>query len=124
MTPTWASSDPKRWANPLYGARPCTLRPRNLKKPRRLVYLQKLNQACLRQTHPTKAPFLQCMVVPPNSKKTVLDAWNGYHSVQLREDDRHLTTFLMTWGRYKYCNLQQGHMAAGDAYTARYNEIT
>ena len=93
-------------------------------KPRRVVDLQKLNQACLRQTHPTKAPFLQCMAVPPNTTKTVLDAWNGYHSVQLQEEDQHLTTFLTPWGRYKYCNLPQGHMAAGDAYTARYDEIT
>ena len=93
-------------------------------KPRRVVDFQKLNQACLRQTHPTKAPFLQCMAVPPNSMKTVLDAWNGYHSVQLREEDRHLTTFITPWGRYEYCNLPQGHMAAGDTYTARYDEVT
>ena len=32
-------------------------------KPRRVVNFQKLNQACLRQTHPTKAPFLQCMAM-------------------------------------------------------------
>ena len=93
-------------------------------KPRRVVDFQKLNQACLRQTHPTKAPLLQCQSVPPNSTKTVLDVWNGYHSVPLREEDRHLTTFLTPWGRYKYCNLPQGHMAAGDAYTARYDKIT
>ena len=91
-------------------------------KPRRVVDLQKLNQACLRQTHPTKAPFLQYMAVPLNSTKTVLDAWNGYHSMPL-EENLHLTTFLTQRGIYKYCNLPQGHMAAGDTYTARYNEI-
>ena len=42
----------------------------------------------------------------------------------LREEDRHLTTFLKTWGRYEYCHLRQGHMTAGDAYTARYHKIT
>ena len=88
-------------------------------KPRRVVDLQKLNQAFLRQMHPMKAPFLQCMAVSLKSTKTVLDAWYGYHSLPLREKDQHLTTFLMPWGRYKYCNLLQGHMAAGDAYTAR-----
>ena len=34
---------------------------------------------------PTPKPFLQCMAMPPNSTKAVLDAWNGYHSVPLRE---------------------------------------
>ena len=80
-------------------------------KIRRVVDFQKLNKACLRQTHPTKAPLLQCQSVPPNSTNTVLE-------------DRHLTTFLTPWGRYKYCNLPQGHMAAGDTYTACYDKIT
>ena len=93
-------------------------------KPRRVVDLQKLNQACLRQTHPTKAPFLHCMAVPPNCTKTILDAWNGYMSVQLREKDQHLTNLLMPWRIYEYCNLPQGHMTVGDYYTARYNKIT
>ena len=68
-------------------------------------------------------PLLQCQSVPAYSTKMTLDAWNGYHSVPLREEDRHLTTFLTPWGRYEYCNLPQGHIAAGDAYTARYDEI-
>ena len=93
-------------------------------KSRRVIDFQRLNQACLRQTHPTKTPLLQYQSVPPNSSKTVLDAWNGYHSVLLWEEDRHLTTFLTQWWRYKYCNLPQGHMAAGDPYEARYDEIT
>ena len=62
--------------------------------------------------------------MPPNSTKTVLDAWKGYHPVPFREEERHLTTFLNPWGSYKYCNLPKGHMAAGDAYTARYDNIT
>ena len=67
--------EPTIWCAPLhYG------------KPRRVVDLQKLNQACLRQMHPTKAPFLQCMAVPPNSTKTILDAWNGYLLVPLWEE--------------------------------------
>ena len=58
-----------------------------------------------------------------HSTKTTLDSWNGYHSVPLREEDRHLTTFLTPWGKYEYCNLPQGQMVAGDTYTARYDEI-
>ena len=93
-------------------------------KPRRTIDFQMLNKACVRQTHPTKAPFLQCSSVPAYTIRTTLDAWNGYHSVPLLEADRHLTAFLTPWGRYEYCNLPQGHMAAGDAYTARYDAIT
>ena len=44
-------------------------------RPRMVVDFKKLNQACLRQTNPTKAPLLQCQSVPPNRTKTVLDAW-------------------------------------------------
>ena len=35
-----------------------------------------------------------------------------------------MTTFLTPWGRYRYRNLPRGFLAAGDACTARYNEIT
>ena len=64
------------------------------------------------------------MVMPPNSTKTVLDAWNGHHSAPLREEDQHLTIFPTPWGRYEHGNLPQGHITARDAYTDRYNEIT
>ena len=53
-------------------------------KPRRVVDLQKLNPACLRHTHSTKAPLLQCMAVPSNSTKSILDTWKNYHSAQLK----------------------------------------
>ena len=42
------------------------------------------------------------MTVPHNTKNSVLDAWNGYHSVAIREEDRHITTFYTKWGRYRY----------------------
>ena len=92
--------------------------------PRRTVDYQGLNKACQRQTHAVKAPFHQCSAVPPGVYKTTMDAWNGYHSVRLAEEDRHLTTFLTPWGRYRYKNMPQGFLAAGDAYTARYDDIT
>ena len=53
----------------------------------------------------------------------MFDAWNGYHSVPLREEDRHLTTFITPWGRYRYCTAPQGYIASGDAYSRRYDEI-
>ena len=55
--------------------------------------------------------------------KTVTDAWNGYHSVPIHPDDRHLTTFLTPWGRYRYKMAPQGFLASGDGYARRFDEI-
>ena len=90
---------------------------------RRTVDLQHLNAASVRQTHHTPSPFQQASSVPHHTKKTVCDAWNGYHSIPIREEDRHLTTFITPWGRYRYKTAPQGYLAAGDAYTRRYDEI-
>ena len=67
-------------------------------KPRRTVNLQALNQHATRETHHTQSPFHQVRDIPPNTYKTVFDAWNGYHSIPLDERDRHLTTFITPWG--------------------------
>ena len=91
--------------------------------PRRCVDLQALNRCATRETHHTPSPFHQARSVPRSTYKTVLDAWNGYHSVPLHEDDRHLTTFLTPWGRYRYCAAPQGYVSSGDGYTRRYDEI-
>ena len=92
-------------------------------KLRRTVDLQALNRHATRETHHTPSPFHQARAVSHGKKKTVLDAWNGYHSVPLHEDDRHLTTFITPWGRYRYKVAPQGYIASGDGYTRRYDEI-
>lgn len=92
--------------------------------PRRTVDLQPLNDATYRETHHTPSPFNQASVVPPNTKKTVLDAWNGYHSLALAPNARDATTFITEWGRYRYLSAPQGFHAAGDAYTRRFDDIT
>lgn len=92
-------------------------------KPRRTVDFQALNAHAVRETHHTPSPFLQARSVPHGTKKTVLDAWNGYHSVPIREEDRHLTTFITPWGRYRYKTTPQGYIASGDGYTRRYDAI-
>ena len=93
-------------------------------KPRRTVDLKAINKVSVRQTHSVKAPFHQATSVPANTWRTCLDAWNGFHSIPLKEEDKHLTTFLTPWGRYRYRSLPQGFLAAGDGYTARYDLIT
>ena len=91
--------------------------------PRRTIDLQPLNDASIRQCHPTQPPLEQAHTVPHNQKKTVLDCWNGYHSVAIREEDRHLTTFYTPWGRFRYKTCPQGYNTSGDAYTHRYDKI-
>lgn len=98
--------------------------PKKDQTPRRTVDLQPLNAATYRQTHHTPSPFHQASMVPPHTKKTVLDAWNGYHSLPLSEDARDATTFLTEWGRYRYLSAPQGFHAAGDAYTKCFDDIT
>ena len=92
--------------------------------PRRTVDLQYLNAATYRETHHTPSPFNQASVVPPHTKKTVLDAWNGYHSLALSPDASDATTFITEWGRYRYLSSPQGFHAAGDGYTRAFDNIT
>ena len=92
-------------------------------RPRRTVDLQRLNSQCLRETHHCESPFKLACQVPSNTKKTVIDATDGYHAIPLDEESKPLTTFITEWGRFRYCRLPQGYIAAGDAYTRRYDEI-
>ena len=97
--------------------------PKKSGKPRRTVDLQPLNRHAIRETHHTPSPFHQARAVPHNTRKTVFDAWNGYHSVPLDEQDRHLTTFITPWGRYRYYFAPQGYISSRDGYTRRFDEI-
>ena len=91
--------------------------------PRRTVDLQPQNKHSVRQTHHVQSPFHLAVSVPQNTKKTVTDAWNGYHSVPIRTEDRHITTFITPWGRYRYKVAPQGFLASGDAYNQRFDAI-
>ena len=93
-------------------------------KPRRTVDFKALNRACPRQTHSVEPPFWQANGVPGRTWKTCLDAKDGYHSIPIAEEDRKQTAFLTPWGHYKYLVTPQGHLAAGDGYCQRYDEIT
>ena len=92
-------------------------------QPRRTVDFQPLNTYAARETHHTQSSFLQARAVPRNMRKTVFDASNGYHSVPICEEDRHLTTFITPWGCYRYKTAPQGYIASGDGYTWQYDEI-
>ena len=71
----------------------CT--PKHDGSPRRTVDYTAVNLHCPRQTHHTLSPWHLAAGVPSEAYKTVLDNWNGYHSVSLAtEEDRDLTTFI------------------------------
>ena len=53
-----------------------------------------------------------------------MDALNGYHSVPLRDSDRHLTTFITPFGRWRYARAPQGFLSSGDGYKRRFDAIT
>jgi len=91
--------------------------------PRRTVDLSPLNAHCQRETHYVKPPFQQAKEVPSNTWKSVTDAWNGFHSVPLRPEDQHFTTFITPWGCYRYKVAPQGFLASGDGYARRYDEL-
>ena len=55
--------------------------------------------------------------------QTGTDAWNGFHSVPIHPDDKHYTTFITPWGRYRYKVAPQGFIASGDGYSRRFDEI-
>ena len=92
-------------------------------EPRRTVDMQPQNKYSVRQTFPIEPPFTLASRVPSNMKKTVVDAWNGYHSVPIHEDDKHITTFITPWGRYRYKVSPQGYLASGDGFNQRLDAI-
>ena len=91
--------------------------------PRRRVDLSPLNKFCRRETFATESPFHLARRIPTNTWRTVADAWNGYHSVPLRASDRHLTTFITPFGRWRYTRAPQGFLSSGDGYNRRFDAI-
>ena len=88
------------------------------------VDFQPLNKATYREPHHTPSPFNLAVSIPAGTKKTVLDAWNGYHSLALAEESRDATQFITEEGRYRYLVAPQGFHGSGDGYTARTDIIT
>ena len=92
-------------------------------KPCCTTDLQKLNAQCYRETHHCQSPFQLACRIPSNTKKTVLDAVDGFHAIELDEASGKLATFITEQGRYCCCHLPQRYVAATDAYTRRYDNI-
>jgi hypothetical protein len=54
--------------------------------------------------------------VPANKLKSTLDCVDGYHGIELAEEDRHKTTFSTEWGLYRYRRAPQGYLSSGNSY--------
>ena len=91
--------------------------------PRRVVDYNAVNKYAPRQTHHTEPPWAIVSSIPSGKVKSVVDCWHGYHSVPIHPADRHITTFITPWGRYRYRTSPQGLISAGDGYTHRKEEI-
>ena len=70
-----------------------------------------------------ESPFQLARRIPKDTWKTVNDAWNGYHSVPLRDSDRYLTTFITPFGRWRYTRAPQGFLSSGDGYNRRFDAV-
>ena len=62
----------------------------------------KVKPSHLTRNAPHPIPFQSSIYCPPTYQKTVLYAWNRYHSLQLSSTARDTTTFITEWGRYRY----------------------
>ena len=76
-----------------------------------------------RETHNSESPFHLARRIPRDTWKTVTDAWNGFHSVPLRASDKHLTTFITPFGRWRYRRAPQGFLSSGNGYNRRFDAI-
>ena len=65
--------------------------------PRRTIDFQRFNAQCQRETHHTSTPFQLASQVPPHTKKSVVDAVDGFHSVALDRKSQPLITFITEW---------------------------
>ena len=110
-------NEPAKWCSRM------VVTPKPDGSPRRVIDFGPVNKNAPRQPHHTKSPHTIVMSVPGNTIKSVLDNWHGYHSVPIHQEDRHLTTFITPYGRYRYRTAPQGFISAGDGYTHRMDLI-
>ena len=78
--------------------------------PRRTIDLSALTRADIRETHHTSSAAKIARSVPANKLKSTLDCVNGYHGVELAEEDHHKTTFItalrFVWGWHHHDDRQ------------------
>ena len=67
-----------------------------------------LNKALLRPHHPMKTIEEVIAEIPDAKVFTTLDAKNGFWQIMLDDESSLLTTFITTWGRYRFLRMPYG----------------
>ena len=91
-------------------------------EPWGVVDLSPLNRPGGREKHVSVPPFVQAWQVPAQAWKTVTKTWS--HSAPIREKDKHFTTFITEWGRYRYRVIPHGLVPGNSGHVRRHDRIT
>ncbi len=81
-------------------------------EPRRTIDFRQLNKAALRQTANSESPKKMVSEIPEKRYYTVIDMWQAFHSIPMRKEDRHFTTFKTQWGDFEYKVYPQGFLSS------------
>ena len=92
-------------------------------KARRTVDLSGLSKAGTHESHHTRTAAEIVKTVPGGKVKSNLDCVDGYHGVELAEEDRHKTTFATEWGLFQHLRVPQVYLSSGDSYTKHTDSI-
>ena len=97
---------------------------------RRVVNFKALSKECQKEPNHTPDVLKLASQIPSiKDSKTeelffsVLDAWNGYHSISLTEEASKYFVFSTEWGTYTYNVAPQGYLGSGDYYTKKMDQI-
>ena len=97
---------------------------------RRVINFKALNKQCSRDPNHTPDVLKLASQIPSGKDSktevlyfSVLDAWNGYHSIKLKENATGYFGFSTEWGTYTYNVAPQGFLGSGDYYTKKMDEL-
>ncbi len=106
--------EPTDWTHPLV----VVTKPNG--KLRLCVDLTKLNKFVKRPIHPLVSPKDAISNIACGSQFfTTFDAVNGYWQIPLEKESQLLTTFITSWGRYKFLRGPMGLISTGDEFCRR-----
>ena len=106
--------DTTDWVSPAFFV------PKDNGKLRLVTDFTRLNVYIKRPVHPFPSANDIMQGIPAGAKWFAkLDALQGYHQVPLAEDCRHLTTFLIPQGKFRYKRGPMGLKSTNDVYCAK-----
>ena len=76
-----------------------------------------LTKVARRELHHTRSPFKAACFVPGGGLKSTLDFVDGYHWVEIAEEDRDKMSFITDGGAFRYRRVPQGFGPFGDGDT-------